>query len=291
MKANDNTNKHLQAWIEAVQDQEPTKQQSDYMHARLMVSISQQPEAGDTHQVEKIPTTSLWIWIKNLSTGPKLGFAASIALVCVLSISVVMSTSVVAPAFAAVKKGLAQVTSMYYKGEMLSNGKATMQIEVYHQSPSKLRIVTKPMLDGRAQIEVVNIFDISKGQGMTLMPHANIAFPIRFTPNVDVSNLEQDPRSWINKVLEHEGKVTKLQTTQINGIPATGYLVKEAGMTITLWINGATKLPVRITVESPKVGGVRTFVFEANMKFNLALDAALFDLTPSSEYRIMNGDE
>lgn len=291
MKSNHNTQSHLQPWIDAVQAQEPTEQQSEDMHARLMAMISQHRETDGTHKVEKSSTNSFWLWIKNLSTGPKLGFAASLALICVLIISVVMSTSVVSPAFAAVKKSLAQVTSMYYKGEMLSNEKVTMQIEVYHQSPSKVRIVTKPITEGRSQMEVINIFDISKGQGITLMPHANIAMPISFTPNVNMPNLEQDPLSWVNKVLEHKGKIINLQAKRINEIPATGYKIQEAGMTVSLWINSATQLPIRITVESAKLDGVRAFVFEANMEFNQVLDAALFDLTPSSEYRIMSGDE
>ncbi len=291
MKSNHNTQSHLQPWIDAVQAQEPTEQQSEDMHARLMAMISQHRETDGTHKVEKSSTNSFWLWIKNLSTGPKLGFAASLALICVLIISVVMSTSVVSPAFAAVKKSLAQVTSMYYKGEMLSNEKVTMQIEVYHQSPAKLRIVTKPITEGRSQMEVINIFDISKGQGITLMPHANIAMPISFTPNVNMPNLEQDPLSWVNKVLEHKGKIINLQAKRINEIPATGYKIQEAGMTVSLWINSATQLPIRITVESAKLDGVRAFVFEANMEFNQVLDAALFDLTPSSEYRIMSGDE
>lgn len=296
MKSNDNTEKHLQPWIEAVQAQQPTTQQSDNMQMRLMASIhresaDQQGEASNTNHPDNEPGFSLWLWIQNLSTGPKLGFAASVALACVLAISVVMSTSVVSPAFAAVKERLAQVTSMYYKGEMRSNEQATMQIEVYYQAPSKLRISTKPILEGRLPMEVINIFDIEKGQGLTLMPHASVAMPVAFAPGDDVSNLEQDPLSWVNKVLDQQGKVTELPAKWIDQIFANGYKVRQQGMTITLWVDGATELPVSIKVESQKVDGIQSFIFEANMKFNDLLDPALFDLTPSSEYRMLTEDE
>ena len=293
MKSNEKPDQNIQAWLDTVKVQAPTVQQSNDMQARLMESINQYNE--DTHasiseEHEPLKLGAMWIWIKELSTLPKLGFAASLTFACVLTISIVMSSSVVSPAFAVVKETLAKVSSMYYQGKMFSNERLTMQIEVYHQAPSKVRVLTQPIMNEQVQMEVISILDTSLGKGVTLMPHAKVAIPMSFTPGENVSDPDQDPLLWVNKVLDYEGEVIQLPASWINGVFANAYQIEAEGMKVTVWINGETQLPVSLTVESPYVDGKRTFVLEAKLEFNQLLDPALFDLNPSDEYKLVNGD-
>lgn len=293
MKSNEKPDQNLQVWLDTVKVQEPTAQQSNDMQARLMDSINQYSEATNANSEEKKEPSKLsamWRWIKDFSTLPKLGFAASLTFVCVLTISIVMSTSVVSPAFAVVKETLAKVSSMYYQGKMFSNEQLTMQIDVYHQAPSKVRVLTQSMMNEQLQMEVISILDTSLGQGLTLMPHAKVAIPMSFAPGENVSDADQNPLLWVNKVLDYEGEVIQLPASWIDGVFANAYQIEAEGMKVTLWINGETQLPVSLIVESPYVDGKRNFVLEATLAFNQVLDPTLFDLHPSDEYKLVNGD-
>ena len=110
----------------------------------------------------------------------------------------------------------------------------------------------------------------------------------KFEVGFFLNGLEKMTKSYF--VLDYEGEVIQLPASWINGVFANAYQIEAEGMKVTVWINGETQLPVSLTVESPYVDGKRTFVLEAKLEFNQLLDPALFDLNPSDEYKLVNGD-
>jgi outer membrane lipoprotein-sorting protein len=282
-------------WLETVKQQHPTQQQEQDMQARLMQTIAEQEvlhsHKATTHDSES--KTGIFAWLSSISFSPKakMSLGASFAFAFVFAIGLITTGGVVSPAFASVQEKLAQISTMYYTGKMSSEGQTIMQMEVHYQAPNLVRIVTSPVVNGQTQSEVINILDTQAGKGMTLMPMANMAMPMNFPANQTGNNVEDDPLSWLNKIMAYQGEVIELPPQYVNGIYAYGYQIEDNLMQITLWVDSETTLPVNIQTVIYNQEGASSFVFDADVEFNQTLDNGLFDMVPPKSYQIMGSED
>jgi outer membrane lipoprotein-sorting protein len=199
------------------------------------------------------------------------------------------------PAFASVIANLNSITSMVYKGKMLSNGSTVMKLDVFYQAPGLLRIETRPSANGPNTTNdvapVINILDTTLGKGVSLITQGKMAMPFEFAPDQSASSPEEDPLYWLEAVKQHQGEVVVLDPQEINGVMTTGYQITDLQMTITLWVDAVSELPVRIHIVMDKVNNQIPFEFVADVTFNTKLKSDLFDLQPSAEYRMMEGED
>lgn len=293
MKSNNPSEDILNKWVDLVKKEKVSEELEIDVQSRLMTRIvlEETKHRNETHD-QAIKHWPFFNWLKNLTTGPQLGFAASFVLACVLIISLAVSTSMTSPVFASVKATLAKVSSMHYEGVMKSYGVVTMQLEIFHKVPNNLRIITRPISNAQQPaLEVINIFNVAKGQGLTLMPHAKVAMPVTFEPGSEVTNTKEDPLAFVHKVLNYQGNVKELPAKWTNESFANGYQITDENMLVTLWIDSKTQLPVQVVVKMEALDGSVPFEFAADFKFNTYLENALFDLTPPTDYRIGGADE
>jgi outer membrane lipoprotein-sorting protein len=215
----------------------------------------------------------------------------SVAIAAVLAIGFTISSSVISPAFAQIQQTIKQASSMHYSGVMLSNGEPNMEIQVYYQQPNKVRIETSPMHSGEAQGTVTTILDTQVGKGLTLISQAKMAMPFEFAASAEGGLPEEDFLSWMDTILEHDGEVIVLASKNINDAFATGYEIYESGMTITLWVENASQLPINLRVQSDVLNGQAAFEFNADLRFNDMLDDALFDINAQEGYQLMSAEQ
>ena len=226
-------------------------------------------------------------WLKNLSPTRQVSMAFSLAMAAVLTIGLTVSTSFVTPAFAQIQQTIMQASSMHYRGTMLNNGEASMEIVVYFQQPNKVRIETSPILAGSRQEAITTILDTQAGKGLTLISQAKIAMPLEFAAN-EKSGLPQEKfLNWVDTIINYEGDVTTLSAKNINDVFANGYEIYENGMTITLWVDSISQLPISLRVVSDSKNKQSSFEFYADLRFNDELNEDLFDLNAQEGYQLM----
>lgn len=288
MSNQDNVNEQaLPKWLDSVKHNNASIEQEEDAQMRLMKAIEQfeMDEAGDT--TKKV---GLLAWLKNMSLGGQVSMACSVAMAAVLTIGFTMSSSVITPAFAQIQQTIMQATSMHYSGTMLTNGEPSMEIEVYYQQPNKVRIETSPIFSGNAQGSITTILDTTAGKGLTLMSEAKIALPLEFPASEEGGLPQEDFLSWVDTIVNYEGEVRVLTSKNINDVFASGYEIYESGMTITLWVNNASQLPISLRVLSDTVNGETPFEFNADLRFNDTLNEALFNLHVQEGYQLMSAD-
>ncbi|QEH31858.1 hypothetical protein OJF2_03250 [Aquisphaera giovannonii] len=76
-----------------------------------------------------------------------------------------------------------------------------------------------------------------------------------------------------------------LPERHVDGRPALGFVVKVFGHEATVWVDPATKLPVRVETESDE-GGKRTTGIMSDFVFDRPLDPSLFAMTPPEGYKV-----
>ncbi|MBT0585196.1 hypothetical protein [Alteromonas oceanisediminis] len=260
-------NPNLQSPIDATLALQPSASQDHEMQQRLQARIAQ-------HSVAEKNTG--WHW-----GFPVWATAASLALVAVLSVGILLSSSVTAPAFASVVQSLSNISTMTYRGTIESNGAPLMRLEVFYRAPSNVRIENTPLVGEGAQNPIINILDVEQGKGVIVMPQGDMRMPFDFTPNKNVhATPDQDPLNWFHTVTQYQGDVAVLPTKTLDGVNVAGYEIQESGMTITLWVDTDSQLPVNVRVEMDEsVQGQSPFILDADLTFNRTLSDELFDLT------------
>ncbi len=275
----------IQTMLNKVKGQKPSEHDDIAMQSRLCAAI----DAHDNPVDEEEPGNGmirLWSWLKTASQPKRFGLAGTAAAL-VLTAVLIITTSVSKPAFASVVKKLSEITSMVYTGQMQSNDQVIMTVEVFYQSPSKIRVVNAPLPGVEGAPSVVNVMDTELGKGLILFPERKVAMPINFTPGQNAKEaLENELLDWHTKILNYDGEVKSEPGVVIDGIETTVFTVEPENMRLTLWVDPKTELPIRIKVET--MDGPY-FVFEADVAFNEAIDPEMFDLAPSG-YEIMGAD-
>jgi outer membrane lipoprotein-sorting protein len=284
----------LQSVLDTSKAQTTTQQQDEQMQQRLLARIAAY-EQGSTQQdeltagfVKRLKDQLNYVW-----QGLNLRWIGSAAFACMLAISLFVVTSTSTPAFAAVVKKLSQITSMYYSGTMTTQGQALMQLDVYYRAPNLVRIENLSLAGDQEREPIINIMDVQQGKGLILMPQTNMAMPFDFSPNKGGENSlsPDDPLSWFNAILHYQGAVKHLAAQTINGVSAVGYEIYVSDMSIVLWVDVKTNLPIKLKVEKDVENGQSAFIFEADLQFNQQLDDKLFSLLPDPSYTIGQGDE
>jgi outer membrane lipoprotein-sorting protein len=268
--------------LDKVQKQKPSEHDDTAMQTRLYDAI----KAFDGPVGEEAPSNgkfNLWHCLKQVKLLGLLGTASAL----VLTIALVITTSVSTPVFASVVKNLAEITSMVYTGQMRSNKHIIMTVEVFYQSPNKIRVVNTPLPGIEGAPTVVNVMDTELGKGLILFPERKVAMPFNFAPGKNAKEgLEDELFDWHTKVLHYDGEVVIEPAVVINGIETTVFIIEPENMKLTLWVDPVTELPIRIRVETMTE---QSFVFEADVTFNKVIDPVMFDLAPSA-YKTMGTD-
>jgi outer membrane lipoprotein-sorting protein len=268
--------------LDKVQKQKPSAHDDTATQSRLYDAI----EAFDGPVGEEEPSNGKFNFWSCLKQAKLLGLVGT-ASALVLTVALVITTSVSTPAFASVVKKLAEITSMVYTGQMRSNEHIIMTVEVFYQSPNKIRVVNTPLPGIEGAPTVVNVMDTELGKGLILFPDRKVAMPINFTPGRNAKEaLEDELFDWHTKILNYDGEVAIEPAVVINGIETTVFIIEPENMKLTLWVNPLTELPIRIRVETMTE---QSFVFEADVTFNKVIDPVMFDLAPS-DYKTMGTD-
>lgn len=272
--------------LNEIKSQKPTAKEDDAMQSRLAVLIEQYD--GPVAEEEHINTKNggFWPTIKRLFNPLQLGMVGT-ATAFVLTLSFVLTSTVATPVYANVINNLNVITSMIYSGKMESNGEGIMNIDVFYQAPSKIRVVSQPLPSVHNTPSVINVMDTELGKGLIIFPARQVAMPLDFPPGKNAKDaLENKLFDWHTHILNYEGEVITEPGGMINSIETTAFIIKPEQMTITLWVDPKTELPVRIRVESATQAN---FIFEADVSFNQQLDPSLFDLNPS-DFAILGTD-
>ena len=285
MSTEHDSNMTIQNILNTVQKQRPSGQDDSAMQSRLLAAIDTYdgPVGEDTSGKSEF---SFRTWLKTVVQPWQLGIAGTTAAL-VLAVALIVSTSVSTPAFASVVEKLSNIKSMVYAGQMQSNGMNIMELAIYYQSPSKIRVVNTPTPGQVNSPTVVNVMDTELGKGLILFPDRNVAMPVDFTPGMNAkAALENELLDWHSKILSYQGEVEVKANTLVNGVDTTAFIIEPDNMRVTLWVDPATQYPIRIKVETM---AAERFVFEADVVFNTVIDPAMFDLSPAG-YQIMGAD-
>ncbi|NVJ59633.1 MAG: transposase [Gammaproteobacteria bacterium] len=189
------------------------------------------------------------------------------------------SSLALTPLYADMVTKLKTITSMIYNGRMTISGNHTMDIKVYYQHPDKLRVETLPA--GHAsEAASINILDLANGKGQISFPAQNMTVPYPFEPgSTDNLKQEEDPLGWYHTLINADpSKVTEIETKEIKGSLAQGFLIEDQGTQIRVWVNSNTQLPVSLNVRLPQQDGQELFELQAELTFNKKIDAELFKL-------------
>jgi len=133
--------------------------------------------------------------------------------------------------------------------------------------------------------KMVMIFDLGKGEMMSLVPDQKIAFAVQLKhmPKAlrDSMTLRGDQFAEIKRVLRKGGK--ELGTKTIDGVKAKGYRTANDSMTMEIWVDAETGMPVRMQTEMPQMG---MKVMMSDIEIVEKVDPALFSLKVPKGYTV-----
>lgn len=303
MPSNTELDEKLTPFVETLKKRESVPEHEHIAQTNLLFSINSYVEP----QVNASTSTEKKSWLNKMHatfsqlirsfkrTQLAVGAFASIAVASAVSVSLYLGSSAQSPAFASVVANLRQIDSMNYQAKMFSNGLPIMRLDIYYQAPNKLRVENTPLAgqagDEDAQALVVNILDTNKGQGVILMPMSKKAMPFSFSVDKLNDKPAENPLLWLDAVKSYKGDVRILEPTEVNGTAAIGYQFTEAGITVTMWVDELSEMPVSIKVRSEEVNGQSAFELDGQVFFNEPIDDSLFDLQIGSEYKAVSKDE
>lgn len=302
MPSNTELDEKLTPFVETLKKRESAPVHEHIAQTHLLFSINSyaEPQVNAPKNTEKkswldkIHATFSQVVSSFKRTQLAAGAFASIAVASAVSVSLYLG-SAQSPAFASVVANLRQIDSMNYQAKMFSNGLPIMRLDIYYQAPNKLRIENTPLVgqagDEDAQALVVNILDTDNGQGVILMPMSKAAMPFSFSVDKLNDKPAENPLLWLDAVKSYKGDVRILEATEVNGIAAIGYQFTEAGITITMWVDELSEMPVSIKVRSEEVNGQSAFELDGQVFFNEPIDDSLFDLQLGPEYKAVSKDE
>jgi len=204
-----------------------------------------------------------------------------IGLLGVVALMVLNRGGSVAAAEVAKKLRESRTLSCNWSMEM-PNGKS-MSMKMMFLEPGKLRV--------EAPGAAATIVDLSKNKLMVLNPliHTAIAVDLGEMKN-GASNQATDMIEWVEKIKNTTGQQAQsIGTRDIDGVAAKGFMLSEQGMDYTVWADPRTGTPLRIEIPID-MGSFKTTVVMSDMVFDQKLDETLFDLSPPSDYLLMNLD-
>jgi outer membrane lipoprotein-sorting protein len=145
--------------------------------------------------------------------------------------------------------------------------------------------------DGRVRMEYaqgnVMIFDQSKSQSLILDPTAKTAQIIKMTKTTGApevpSDPMQDPAAFFRNLAAQNGE--PIEDRQINGVTAKGFRTKSFGFPASLWVDPATKMPLRVEIEFT-MGKQKMNAVMSDFVFDAPLDDRLFSLDPPQGYTL-----
>lgn len=285
MSTNHESDQAVVYMLNKVKAQQPSEQDDNTMQLRLVAAIEQYE--GSVCEKPEQSKTRWWANLQQLWHPKQLTFVGTAA-VLMLTTALFFTSSVSTPAFAAIVKKLNDIKSMVYSGQMYSEGQPLMNIKVFYQAPSKIRVETQPLPGARGAPAVINVMDTELGKGLIIFPQRQAAMPLDFASGKNAKDaLENKLFDWHTQILNYKGEVTVEAGENINGINTIMFIICEENVEITLWVDPQTELPVRIRVQMLQQAG---FVFEANVTFNEMIDPSLFDLAGDA-YHMMGSDD
>lgn len=141
-------------------------------------------------------------------------------------------------------------------------------------------------------VEMVQIFDMQKGEIVNLMPKEKTAMVIEMA-NMSIENQRKasmffDIRRQLQQAQDaNNGDVEFLGERQIDGINTDGYLLREElGVEMTVWVDTESFLPIRIEYDMSKMLEFQWKVVFSDFEFNVELDESLFSLKIPDDYTI-----
>ncbi len=283
---------YLQQLVNTCKAQQPTAIEDEMMQQRLSAKIAAYSDAPQHfNQQRRGVFAALQQRLRSVWQISTVRWMSSAAVACAVVLSVFVITSAPTPAFATMVQQLARISTMYYHGTMTSHGKPLVQLKVYYQAPHHVRVENTPLQGDSENAAMINIIDGGKGKGLILMPKAKMAVPFSFEPSTTQKSAQDDPLYWFDTVLNYAGEVEHLPAKTIDGVEVAGYTITDNGITITIWADVKTQLPVNIKVAMDEINGQTPFMLQADLKFNQPLDAALFSVNADSSYTVGRADD
>ena len=215
------------------------------------------------------PQPNIWRLIMKNRTF-KLSTAAAILIVVMLTIQIVGTPS----AYAHVVQGLRNARTLAYSLITMTNTETgeTVKTDWLFKDPGLLRTTTA---DG-----YITILNGLQGKQLSLIPTKQY-----ITAEFDTTPQDGSPDQFaaIESLRQLPEKADEeLGTARINGIGVEGYRIFEDDVVTTIWINPKNKELIQVEQEYPSSPGMN-FVMN-NIRFDIELDDALFDLTPPDGY-------
>ena len=182
-----------------------------------------------------------------------------------------------ATAFAEVAQKLHDAHTLTYRTTTESPGllKTPMTIRLLFKEPSLMR----GEVDGGA----VSITDGSQGKLLILDPKSKTALLLEGKS----SPAQLGPAATLTERLRQltEGDAQPVGEKAIGNIQARGYRVKKLGMEMTVWVNPASRLPVRIE-STDRIQGKEIRATSTDFQIDPELDDALFRLDVPPGYTL-----
>jgi hypothetical protein len=93
----------------------------------------------------------------------------------------------------------------------------------------------------------------------------------------------QDPAAFFRNLAAQNGE--PIEDRQINGVTAKGFRTKSFGFPASLWVDPATKMPLRVEIEFT-MGKQKMNAVMSDFVFDAPLDDRLFSLDPPQGYTL-----
>ena len=182
-----------------------------------------------------------------------------------------------ASAFAEVAQKLRAAHTLSYRTTTESPGlmKTPMTMRLLFKEPSMMR--------GEVDGGTVSITDGSQGKLLILDPTSKTALLLEGK----AAPAQLGPAATLTERLRQlaDGDAQPVGAKAIGNIQARGYLVKKLGMEMTVWVNPATRLPVRIE-SSDRIQGKEIRATSSDFQIDPDLDDALFRLDVPPGYTL-----
>jgi outer membrane lipoprotein-sorting protein len=211
------------------------------------------------------------------------GLALSLGLVTLVTLSIRPSSSAFAQAaYGQAIKQVSQARTLSYIQSLTIEGK---------EQPVR----TKDFIaeDGRKRSEmpagsqprVVTIFDTNGYIRLTLLHDTKTAL-VR-SPQASPTNAGQMFVDWLEGLKQLGDKPDKqLGQKEMDGKQVTGFVATQGNRTFTIWVDIATRQPVRIEYDSPIKGTGYQKVALSDFRFNDQLDESLFSFAVPDGYTV-----
>ena len=220
-----------------------------------------------------------WIRRKAVLVTMKIAAAALVAAGVLAYFALFPSTE--ATAFAVMAQKLREAHSVSYTGTTESADLKT---------PLKMKFLFKEPNLFRTEVPggIVTIVDTSQGKQLILDPAAKTALVLEGKP----AAVPAGPGAG-GGLIAHlrqltEGDAKPAGEKAIGGIQARGYLINNLGMQMTIWVDPATRLPIRLE-SSDRSQGKEIHFTASEFQIDPEMNEALFRTDPPAGYSVRKG--